>query len=124
LILLTLTGSILGTWLSLSGLFIRVFGQALSLGGGLAWAGWLPAGAGITPQMVGWPLVVVGTAWFGALCGLWLRLGWAYRVSVGLGLVSLLYPGLGTALALGALICLWVPPTRRWVFEDPGRNGP
>jgi len=69
----------------------------------------------LEPHLFGWPLIAFGTAWAGALSALWLRRSWGYRATIVVGIASLFTMGVGALLALLALVCLWAPPTQRWL---------
>jgi hypothetical protein len=110
--------------MTLNGLHILLYGQYLHLQSLLSlWPRIQGAFASsststafrLEPHDFGWPLLAVGTAWVGALIALWLRLGWGYRATVVVGVLSLFTLGYGTVLTLFVLICLWAPPTRRWL---------
>jgi len=107
LYLLTAAALLLGAWMTVDGLFGRLFGTFLPFLGGPGWWQLLPRALGVDPLVLTWPLFVVGTAWFGALTGLWSGLGWSYRVALCLAIISLLYLGPGTVLGLVILGCLW-----------------
>ncbi len=107
LYLLTAAALLLGGWMTVDGLFGRLFGTFLPFLGGPGWWQLLPRALGIDPLVLTWPLFAVGTAWFGVLTGLWSGLGWSSRVALCLAIVSLLYLGPGTVLGLIILGCLW-----------------
>lgn len=117
--LLTVIGALLGVGLALEGLHARLFGTFLPSGGVLGvWSRVsveLHVGpVELGPAELGWPMVVVGTMWSGALSGLWLRSRWGYRACQLLGVLSLGYVGVGTLLALGVLALLRTGSIRRW----------
>lgn len=105
--------------MALDGLHARLFGDYIRLRGEIGWWVALPRAVGLDPLALAWPLIVLGTAWFGALSGLWLGLGWGFRGVAGLAVVSLLYLGPGTALALIILACLWAGRLDRWRPAPP-----
>lgn len=106
LLLLTLAAVVLGAWMALDGLHARLFGDFIRLEGRLGpWVAW-PRALGLDPLALAWPLLVVGTGWFGAVCGLWIGLSWARPAAFVLAGLSLLYLGPGTVLALIVLGCL------------------
>jgi hypothetical protein len=124
LIVLTLCGGLLAAWLAFHGLYVRMFGEYIHLQGLLGL--WMqapdalgrnpfPIALHVEPERLAWPLLAVGMSWSGALSAIWLRRRWGYRSLIGLGLISLLAPGLGTVLALVVLFCLWLPSTKRWI---------
>lgn len=110
--------------MTLNGLYILIFGEYLHLQSLLSlWPriqGTLSSSSTssifqLGPHDFGWPLLAVGTAWAGALSALWLRFNWGYRAAIVVGVLSLCTLGYGTVLALFVLICLWAPPTGRWL---------
>jgi hypothetical protein len=114
-LILVVCGSLLGLWLALEGLHLRLFGDMLSLIGasGLFWR--ILASLSIEPLAVAWPLITIGTAWAGVVCGILIRLGGIQRFVWILGLISMLFLLPGTVLGLIVLISLWAPPTRAWL---------
>jgi hypothetical protein len=120
LTLLTIAAAPFGAWLAADGLSIRLFGAALEGGGALGLWRLLPSALGLSIAALGWPLVVLGTAWFGALAGLWFRLGWARRAALALAVASLAHVGIGTALGAVALICLSDRKLRDWLEAPAG----
>lgn len=112
LIVMTLAGAALGMWMTVEGMHGRILGVYPSID-----RLWLrvPDILGINPLYLAWPLVVLGTAWFGALCGLWIKSSWGHKAVLIVGLLSLFYLGPGTILGLVALICLHLPATRKWI---------
>lgn len=121
--LLIVCGAVLGGWMAIDGLYGRLFGSFLSLFGHPAWWLRIPEVLGADPASFAWPLVVVGTAWSGALSGMAMRLGWAYRVCWILAVLSLLYLGPGTVLALLILFLLMAPSTRAWLKSAATGDG-
>lgn len=119
LILLSLLGFALAVGLILDGLRLRLFGASLFWLGTFSptvyWAHLLNLG----PRDTAWPLVIGGTSWLGALCGLWLRLSWIRRVLLVLLGVSILYLGPGTLVAVVGMVCLQAASTRRWLELGP-----
>lgn len=110
--------------LTLEGLHARLFGSYLPLGGVLGvWSriggATQLASLDLSAATLGWPMVVVGTMWSGALSGLWLRLRWGYRACLILGVLSLGYVGIGTLLASCVLLLLRSTSVRSW----SGRGG-
>lgn len=120
LILLTILAGPLGVWLALGGLWLRLFGEPLASEGLFGIWRSLPEFLGVAPSAFGWPMIVVGTAWLGALTGLWMRLGWSKRVAWALALASLLHLGAGTVVAVVAAGCLADPRLRSWLETSPG----
>jgi hypothetical protein len=110
--------------MTLNGLHILMYGQYLHLHSllnlwpriqGAFTSSSTSTAVQLGPHDFGWPLLAVGNAWAGALSALWLRLSWGYRATIVVGVLSLFTLGYGTVLALFVLICLWAPPTRRWL---------
>ncbi len=115
MLLFTLCGAILGAMLALDGLHARMWGEFLFSGAGAGlWARLLGLDAGRLTDLA-WPMVVLGSAWWGVVSGLLMRQSWARRLAPWFGLVSLLYLGPGTVLAALALLALLAPPARRWM---------
>lgn len=109
----------LGIGMAFDGLHARLFG------GYIPWPGpvglWT-AGAeqlGLNPLSLAWPLIFVGTAWIGGVSALWLGLGWGYRVSAILAVVSLAYLWPGTILGVVILALLWSARRHRWTTPPP-----
>jgi len=118
--LLTIVATLLGAWLSFSGLQLRILGGLLPL------PVWLtPLGAnphallpGFVPAnwkdltALAWPMVVLGTSWAGALSGIWLGQRWGHRAAVLLAALCLPFFYLGSLLGLISLGLLIMPPLR------------
>lgn len=64
---------------------------------------------------LGWPLVALGCSWLGVLMGVISRHRWAQRLAWAYALISLLYLGIGTALAGLAIVGLRLPSTHEWL---------
>ncbi len=115
--IITLAGFILGTWLGLSGLFLRVFGETaakdpIPLIATLSFGPELLNRLSVSTQ--GWLRLVIGCALAGAVMGLWLRQSWAVRSTQFLAVLSLLFLGVALITAPLILICLALPSTLRW----------
>jgi hypothetical protein len=117
---LTVAAAPFGLWLSLGGLWLRLFGTPFPGGGLNALWQWLPSSLGLANAGLAWPMIVVGTGWFGVLAGLWTRLGWSRRVGVALALVSLFHLGIGTVIGAVMLACLADRRLRSWLAASPG----
>ncbi|NIM95274.1 MAG: hypothetical protein GTO18_16370 [Anaerolineales bacterium] len=118
---ITLTGGLLGIWMTLEGLYYRLF-EAFRDPDAL-WLNWAET-LKLDPNRLAWLLIVIGTLWIGALCALWLRLGFGYWLSVILAVFSLGFAIGGTVLAFLAIIGLALPTTRRWVnYDDASDSG-
>jgi hypothetical protein len=109
-----------GVWLAADGLSIRLFGVPLPVAGFLSAWRLLPSALHLPAAAFGWPLVVLGTAWFGALVGLWFRLGWSRRAALLLAGISLLHLGLGTVVGVLALASLADRKLRAWLTNPIG----
>lgn len=115
LILLTIVGSVLGLLLSLKGLSARAFGTfQLSDPPWAALADRLSPGGQADLTQAGWLPVVVGTTWFGALAGLWLRHRWGRNVALILAVLSALHGGAFTGLAVACFGLGLTRPIRDW----------
>ena len=107
-------GALLGAWLAWEGLYARLFGSlpALSMHFEL-WA-WFLRRWQVDPVLLAWPLVVVGTTWWGSLAGVWIRHRWGWPFAIALGLVSLFFLGPSTLIAAALLAILLLPAVRAW----------
>ncbi len=107
LLAVTTAGAAIGAWMTADGLHVRLYGEFLRLfGSDLPTS--LVGVAGLSPHQVGWPILVIGLTWFGALGGLWLGHRWGSQTCDGLALLSLLYLGPGTVVGLLILAGLWL----------------
>jgi len=117
-------GVLIGLLLSLEGLYARFFGQFLLRGQvdplWIALARNLAAGGRVDISQVGWLPVVVGTTWFGALVGLWLRNRWGRNLVLILAALSTLHGGAFTALGVLALALALTGPVRGWAGRPAG----
>lgn len=81
-------------------------------------AEWLGGSMGcngcLTIANLSWIILVIGLTWIGALVAFWLRLPWAVRSILILGVFSLLLWIPGTILTLIIFLSLWLKPTRTW----------
>ncbi len=106
---------VLGWWMTLDGLYDRLFGDYIRLYGQLGpWAD-LARAAGLDPNQLAFAFVAFGLGLIGASCGMFLRRPWGYVASLVLSAVCLLYLGLGTALAVLCVAALLLPPTRAYL---------
>lgn len=107
-------GALLGAWLALEGLYVRLFGQLPALSTHVElWASLLIRWK-IDPASLGWPLVVVGTTWWGSLAGVWIRHRWGWIFAMVLGAISLIFLGPSTLIAACLLAILLLPDVRAW----------
>lgn len=119
LIPLTILGASLGLLLSLEGLSARLYGQFLLRNQADPW--WqtglqtLLAGDRLDLYEVGWLPLVVGTAWFGSLAGLWLKHRWGRHAVLVLAALSALQEGAFTILGAVTLAVGFSASIRRWV---------
>ena len=113
-LIMVVCASLLGLWMAVEGLHLRLFGEPLLLFGaaGLFWR--LLASVGVELLETAWPLITVGTVWIGAVCSVLIKLGGIRRIVLILGLVSMLFLFPGTLLGAIVLICLYLPATRAW----------
>lgn len=110
----------MGLWLAVGGLWLRLFGIPLAGEGLLGVWRWLPSELGLPIAGFGWPMIVVGTAWFGVLAGLWMRLGWSKRAALVLALASILHLGIGTLIGAISLACLSDRRLTSWLDLSTG----
>ena len=114
-LVMVVCASVLGVWMALEGLHLRLFGEPLSLFGasGPTWR--LLSTLSVEPPSAAWPLVTVGTAWVGAVCAVLIKLSGIRRMVLILGLLSVPFVLPGSILGAAVLICLWIPATRAWL---------
>lgn len=118
-----LIGGVLGTLNTINGLHGRLFGSFWVPGGGHPLAATLlnrVVEFQTDPILLGWPMVVLGCAWYGGLSALWLRQGWGYPTTVVVAFLSLTLGGWMSLLAGLTLALLILPPTRRWWKAEAG----
>lgn len=118
-------GGLLGLLLSAEGLYARLFGAFWLRGQAdpfwIAAARALSGGAPPDITQAGWLPVVVGSTWFGALAGLWLKQRWGRNVVLLLAALSGLHGGAFTALGLLAITLALTAPVREWA-STPGKG--
>ena len=115
--LLLLTGifCLFSVWAICEGLSLRLFGL-IRLPAFLHMQ--LLAPFGMTPEILGWMLVVIGTSALGVLFSIWLKLTWSLPLGTSLGVLLLGLPWLGTVFGAAILVCFWLKPTRTWLSAD------
>jgi hypothetical protein len=114
IVFITVIGLILAVMMTWEGFFIRIFNEfqaptALWIEGVLK--------LGLDPGGFAWPWIVLGISWIGALAGIWLGLSWGRGAVTVCGIFSLFYVGVGTILALIALLCISLPVSKLWMSE-------
>lgn len=114
LLAIVIFGFIIGAWMAWQGVSTRLTGSVPFLFGAPEWWATLASAAGISPAKFDWPLVIVGTSWWGATLGLWIRNKWGWPVTLILGVLSLMHLGVITLLGAAVLVLLFLPPVRRW----------
>jgi hypothetical protein len=114
-LILVISAAVLGMWMSIEGLHLRLFGDTLTLFGAAGFFWQILEAVGIGAIHTAWPLITVGTAWIGAVSCVLIRLRGIDRFVLILGLISLLFLVSGTLLGGIVLICLWIPSTRAWL---------
>ncbi len=124
--LLTLFSFLLGTYLAVNGLAIRLFGwNPIVMLPGASWLDpfhiftkgftqWIF----LSPDALAWPAVVLGAGLSGAIWGIWLHRQWGYGAAILINVLSLMFVGPATLFALGNLACIAAPATRAWVHEE------
>ncbi len=121
ILIMVVSGSLLGIWMSLEGLHLRLFGEPLLFLGASMPFWRLLAFLGTEPLSAAWLLITVGTAWAGGVCGVLIRLGGIQRIVIILGLVSMLFLIPGTVLGAIVLLCLPVAAAQAW-FSAGGQD--
>jgi hypothetical protein len=123
--LLTLFSALLGIYLIVNGLAIRLFGwDPIVILPGASWLDpfhifsegidqWLI----LSPEALAWPAVVLGAGLSGAVWGIWLHKQWGYGAAIVINVLSLIFFGPATLIALCNLACIAAPTTRSWVQE-------
>jgi hypothetical protein len=112
-ILLSISAVLLGTWLVLGGLELRILGTYLH------WHQQIPLlaypehllkverlGPG-SPHSLGWPMVVFGSSWGGALFGFRIGERWSFPAMTVLAGLALLFPYPGTILGFIILLLIF-----------------
>jgi hypothetical protein len=124
--ILTIAVLSLAALMILEGLHGRVYGffpeiKGWYWGASTHLADWLTDSVGcrdcFSAESLSWAILVMGLTWLGALVAFWLRLSWAARVILILGVFSLAFWIPGIFLTLVVIIALWLKPTRQW-FND------
>lgn len=111
----SLLGLVSGGWMIFDGMHAILRGDFVRMNGQLGpWAPMVEK-AGIEPQNMRVPFVVLGLLWLTASGGVLAGRKWAWRLGRGLSLISLLYFFIGTVLSLITLILLSVRPTRQYI---------
>ncbi len=103
-----------GAWMAWQGLVARLTGSVPTLTGAPELWATLAASSGFSPATFDWPLVIIGTSWWGAALGLWTRNKWGWWVTLVLAVLSLLHAWEVTLMAAVVLVLLVVPTVRRW----------
>jgi hypothetical protein len=123
--LLTLFSALLGIYLVVNGLAIRLFGwDPIVILPGASWLDpfhifskgfdqWLI----LSPEALAWPTVVLGAGLSGAIWGIWLHKQWGYGAAIVINVLSLMFFGPATLFVLCNLACIAAPATRSWVQE-------
>ncbi|MCK5317573.1 MAG: hypothetical protein KAJ55_06640 [Anaerolineales bacterium] len=123
--LLTLFSFLLGIYLAVNGLAIRLFSwDPIAMLPGTSWLDpfhlfskgftqWII----LSPEALAWPTIVLGAGLSGAVWGIWLHRRWGYGAAILINVLSLMFFGPATLLALCNLACIAAPATRAWVQE-------
>jgi hypothetical protein len=117
--LISMFGILLGLWLAMGGLELRIIGSYLSWHQQvvpIAYPEHFFGIAGVPPgglDALAWPMVVFGTSWGGALVGFWIGEGWSVPAMVCLSLLALAFPFIGTALGIALLVLILSTPEFR-----------
>lgn len=110
--MISITGLLLGCWLTLGGLELRIFGsyptwhQQFDL---FRYPEHLFRFANLElgpTAALGWPMVVFGTSWGGALLGFWTGERWSRTAMIMLSVLALPFPLPGTLLGTLQLLLI------------------
>jgi hypothetical protein len=103
-----------GAWMAWQGLVARLTGHVpFAFGRPELWAT-LAVARRLDLAAFGWPMVIVGTSWWGAILGLWIRNKWGWPVTLIVALLSLLHAWEVTLMAAVVLVLLFLPAVRQW----------
>ena len=111
---------LLGWWMTVDGLYSRLFGDYIRINGQLGPWTTLARAAGLEPNQLAFAFVAFGLGLIGGSFGTYLRRPWGYTASVIISAVCLLYLGLGTPLAALCLLGLLLPATRAYIEPPVG----
>jgi hypothetical protein len=123
-ILISLTGIVLGIWLMIGGLELRILNSYVG------WHQQIPVLA--FPEnlfrianldlggldALAWPLVVFGTSWGGALVGFWIGEKWSIPAMILLATLALPFAYLGTVLGMVQLVLIFSTPAIRQTYSQ------
>jgi hypothetical protein len=109
----------LGFSMALEGVALRVLQRPWNPNA--PWAKWA-AGLNLSPDDLGWLLVILGCFWLGAVAGTWLRLAWCRRLYRPLAILSLVFLWPGTLLG-GLVLLLDLPVGGKAGSKKEGRDG-
>ncbi|MGD2057476.1 MAG: hypothetical protein PVF85_08065 [Anaerolineales bacterium] len=117
--LISVIGPLLGLWLALGGLELRIFGSYLQWHQQISPIAYPEHIFRISAATLGgldalaWPMVVFGTSWGGALVGFWIGERWSIPAMIILSTLALAFPFVGTALGIAQLILILSTPELR-----------
>ncbi len=118
-VLTSMAGGILGLWLAIGGLELRILGTYLTWHQQIALIAYPEYLFRIESLRfnglagLAWPMVVFGSSWGGALFGFWIGERWSVPAMLLLSVLALAFPFAGTALGLLVLILLVYTPEIR-----------
>jgi hypothetical protein len=121
-VLLSLAAIILASQMLLDGLCTRFFGKLCLLQPESTTLRLLPGPIFPHEGSLGWPYVLLATAWIGALLVLWLGLRWSAGFCAGLAGLSAALSLTGWILAVIIIACALHPATAVWLGER-GKTG-
>ncbi len=122
--LISLAGILLGLWLSLGGLELRILGSYLGWHQQIALLSYPEHLLRIDGIAVGgmvalaWPMVVFGSSWGGALIGFWIGERWSVPAMLLLSILALPFTYAGTILGFILLILFLTAPEIRQPSTD------
>ena len=117
--LISIIGPLLGLWLALGGLELRIFGSYLLWHQQITPIAYPEHLFGVSAVTLGgldalaWPMVVFGTSWGGALVGFWIGERWSLPAMIILSTLALAFPFVGTAFGIAQLSLILSTPELR-----------
>lgn len=124
-IMIGVAGALLGSWMAVGGLELRLFGsyfnwhqqiQFLRYPESLFQLEYLTID---DLTILGWPMVVVGASWGGALIGFWNGERWSVPAMILLSALALPFPLPGSTLGIVLLLSIFTTRAIRNIGDNP-----